>query len=412
MRARRVVRENEPFSGLSAADTVCLQQRLGGLVRVRGRHVRIIRVVGHVLLPSGTLLCVQSAKASTAALLAWLAYADPSLRALDLGARLDHFGAEGDLGALLVRLFVAELDAAIRRAGLVLDYRREHERGGFVRGAIDFRRLIRDGHNLAKITSTSWRRRRDTPLNRLFAAALAKVRGDPLLRGVAPELVEGLRTRFADVEGRVDAALLEGKTPLQRTESAFQRAFDLARVLLMHGGQGEGSETDGVAFLVNLEGLFETTVARAFTESVLVKARPQAPLHYRIGLGGRPLRRRTLRIDVLCEREGRSFVVDAKFKAKISAGNVQQMVTYVAMTGARGGALVLPGAAADDGLIEVGVRGPSAEAETILLQVLHLDTTATSLEGWRRSTADLVARALAGPGLTGVSTAKAPTSGR
>lgn len=404
MRARRVVRENEPFSGLTAADTVSLQERLGGLVRVRGRHVRIIRVVGHVLLPSGTLLCIQSAKASTAALLAWLAYADPSLRSLDIGARLERFGAEGDLGTLLARLFVAELDAAIRRSGLVLDYRRQHERGGFVRGAIDFRRLIRDGHNLAKITSTSWLRRRDTPLNRVFAAALARVRSDPMLRDAAPESVDALRTRFADVETRVDVALLEGKTPLQRTESAFQRAFDLARILLMHGGHGEGRETDGVAFLINLEGLFEATVARAFAESGRVRARPQAPLHYRIGLGGRPLKRRTLRIDVLCDGDGGPFVVDAKFKAKVSAGNVQQMVTYVAMTGARGGALVLPGAAGDDGLIEVVVRPSPEGTETIRLQVVHLDTTATSLEGWRRSAADLVARALAGTDKTTSST--------
>ena len=394
IRPERVVFENRPFSGLGAADIVSLQQRLGGLVRIRDRRVRIIRVIGHVLLPSGTLLRIQSAKASTAAVLAWLAYADPSCRSLDIGARLERFGDEGDLGALLARLFITELDGTIRRSGLVQDYNRVCERGGFVRGAIDFRRLIRDGHNLAKISSASWQRRRDTPLNRVLAAALARVHRDPLLRAVAPDLLDALRAGFSDVEASADAALLEGKTPLQRTEAAFQGAFDLARVLLMRGGQGEGNEHGGIAFLVNLEGLFERTVARAFDDSARVSAQSQAPIHYWIGLGRRQRRRRTMRVDVLCSLGGTPLVVDAKFKEKVSAANVQQMVTYIAMTGARGGALVLPGKAAEDGVIEVAMRPSPERIEHIYLRIVHLDTTSTTLDGWRRSAADLVARAL------------------
>jgi hypothetical protein len=77
------VLENQAFA-LSDEDASFLQRRLGGLFEPRTDGWAVCRMVGHLRLPSGVILRIRSPKASTASLLSWLAYVDPSLASLRL----------------------------------------------------------------------------------------------------------------------------------------------------------------------------------------------------------------------------------------------------------------------------------------------------------------------------------------
>lgn len=106
--------ENQSFT-LPAEDVAFLQRRLGGFLEHRVDGWAVCRVVGHVALPSGTVLRVRSPKAATASLLSWLAYVDPSLASLRLLGRVPEALYHGDVAAVVAQLFVAETLAAASR---------------------------------------------------------------------------------------------------------------------------------------------------------------------------------------------------------------------------------------------------------------------------------------------------------
>ena len=76
---RLEILENEPAQ-FDDEDLGHLQRLLGGLLERRRSGHAICRVVGQIALPSGTTLSISSPKARLASVLAWAAYADPSLR--------------------------------------------------------------------------------------------------------------------------------------------------------------------------------------------------------------------------------------------------------------------------------------------------------------------------------------------
>src|SRR5690606_28284534 len=119
--AVRAVFENEPVA-FPAEDVVALQARLGGLLERRERGWAVCRVVGQIALPSGDTLVISSRKASSASVLAWAAYADPTLAALRALGRLPASAREGELTTVTARLFLEALLEASARSGLVRCY--------------------------------------------------------------------------------------------------------------------------------------------------------------------------------------------------------------------------------------------------------------------------------------------------
>lgn len=386
------VLENEPIQGLASDDLAFLQRRLGGRLVSRRRGWAIVRVVGHVVTPSGRLIRIRSSKSSTSALLAWLGYADPTLVALRLDTLAAGVTDEGDLGPLLSRVFLRALRAAVERNGVSRSYARTETRSPAVRGAINFTRLVADGHNMARIPCATWTRAVDTPLNRILSAALHRVAVDPALSASDDRDLARLASIFREVPiTRVSPRPTH--EPLSRMEGVFRPAYELALLLLRRSGLGDGSKRPGLSFLVDLERLFEQAVQRAFRES------PLQPCYERkmvviTKVKGAQRKAVPMYLDVLCHTEQGRLVVDAKFKHEPSAANIQQITTYCALTGASQATLVLPGTAAQDFEFEVATAAYGLPRK---IRIVHFDTHGSSASAWQSAARDLVGRASCPP---------------
>lgn len=389
----RTIVENEPFTGLTEDDSRFLQRRLGGRLQLRPKGWVISRYVGHIVTPGGTALRLVSSKASVADLLAWLAYVDPSLRLLQADAVQAGLSGAGDLATLLARLFLRELLVTIERYGLTMKYRRTTTRGAAVRGPIDFQRLIADGHDLTRIQCAIWTRAPDTALNRTLSAAIRRISVDPVLRMAAGEQLTIAQRHFHQVPTTGVEASLQRGYPLARTEEPYRTAYEFARLVLRTGGLGDGATHRGFAFLVDLERLFESAVQRAFGDAPsIVSCDRQARVYY-TRRTAHNAERVAMFIDVLCRTTDHVVVVDAKFKHDINSANIQQMLAYCYMIGARCGALVLPGKARDDSEVEIAPLS-AALNPPLHIRIVHFDVSQSTLSGWHRAATDLVRRTL------------------
>ncbi|PRP94894.1 5-methylcytosine restriction system specificity protein McrC [Enhygromyxa salina] len=385
----RVVYENEPFAA-SPEHASHLGRLLGGNFGVSADGMRIVRVAGSLRMPDGSTLCIRSRKAPLACLLTWAAYAYPELSALRHVSRSDHGGEQGDVAAALARVFCDELSRAIQATGLLRHYRRQEQVSSVVRGRIDFARMSRMGANLAQVPCIVFSRLPNTPLNGLLAAALASIQRVSVMRAAAGPALGPLTALFAEVQPRVEPALVSGKLPLTRLERPFEPSVALALLLAHAHGLTEGTGVRGLSFLINLANLFERSVARALTRS-LPGARAKVQLPYRRGPVDASVHGGSMEIDVLLERcDGdRPVIVDAKYKTTPASANLQQTLTYCWMTGARQAVLVFPKGMLSD---LRPFRYRNVDGSRITVHLVELATDSDTLQGWEEAGERLVAR--------------------
>jgi hypothetical protein len=388
---RRTVFENEPFRA-SAEEEVHLRRILGKSLERDGRALRIVRVAGHLRMGDGRVLAIRSRKAGPASLLSWLAYGDPALAALRaLGPLPDH-SDEADFGSLVARVFCLETWRAVQSSGLLRAYHRQHVRSAVVRGRIDFARMARGGGDLSRTPCIVFSRLPLTPLNCLLSAAVGQIRRDPELRGAAGPTLAPLAALLAEVPPSVDRALLDDRRPLSRLEQPFSTSAALARLILRSAGLGAGHEHGSISFLIDLAGLFERTVARAFHDSHLASIVKRPVTIYRTSSQEVVLEHRVpMELDVfLPSVGGQPVVVDAKYKRSVSAANLQQMAAYCWLTGARRAVLVCPAGLLEDRRSYLLPAGQDPAA-TISVDVAELDLGNRTLAGWHEAARKLVA---------------------
>jgi len=381
------VYENQAFE-LDPADAAELRRRLGGFLERRADGWAVTRLVGHVVLPSGALLRIRSPKAPVASVLAWMAFVDPTLSSLRVGRRGVPVHATGDIGALTARLFVDEVLHAAAQHGLRRTYRVQRQRTATVRGAIHFPSLARSGGELSSLPCDVWERRPQTPLNALLAAAVERIRRDPVMRAACRGELAQVESLLAGVTPRVDPGLLSGRTALARTDAGFEGACALARLLLRTTGLSDGDALAGRAFLVNLEALFERTVVQALRESGLT-VHAKHPARYQRTDATGTTHTATFELDALLPAVPGlgPLVVDAKYKSAISAANLQQMVTYRYLTGARHAVLVTP--CGSSAAYRFDTPWPTGPVE---VRTLPLDVTGGTVAEWRQAGRDLTGR--------------------
>jgi len=388
----RVVDEGEPFE-IDREDRETLQRLLGAnLETLHDGRFRVSGLVGHVALPSGSQLRIQSRKASARSLFAWMAFADPSLGALKELGRVPDSVATGDLSSVASRLFCTELLRVASRHGLRRSYHRVRNEGATIRGRIDFNRLSRLGGNASRVPCVAWERLPSTPLNRFLAFAAVVIRRDTALAAAAGSHLAEVEALLVGIPPEVDGGLLAARRPLTRVEQPYELACALARLIVKSSGVAEGTQEAGPAFLIDIAWLFERGVAQALLESPYV-ARPKERLPYAISEPSTHLadHRGAMEMDVFLPRfSGRSVIIDAKYKSTVASSNLHQLVTYCYMTGARHGVLVFP----DAGTAPVGRRytfsSPAAPLSDLRIDVLVLSTTAESIDGWRAAGRTLV----------------------
>ena len=364
-----------------------LRRQLGARLEVRQDGWAITRLVGHLTLPSGTTLRIRSPKAKAASVLSLMAYADPSLKELRLLGLLADGASDDDVGALAARLFVRELLRVIRRQGMQRSYRRVRVKTATVRGSIDFARLCQMGGELSRMPCVVWERLPHTKLNQLFASAIQRISRDTNTRSVCRQGLQQLAALFSTVPGVIDRDLVNGRAQLARHEQPFATALALARIVLLGANLVDGEQAPGPAYLINLESLFERAVVQAVRRSgvaVLTKA-PVPYVSKAYGPDGIEARPRAMQMDLYCPSTPRGpLVIDAKYKSKVSSGNLQQMVTYCYVTGARQAVLVLP-VGSPQPRISYHFRSTDAEQRAVTVDVAYFPTNGRSVAAWEQN---------------------------
>ena len=379
------VLENATFA-ISPLDLEYLHRTVGGHLERRHNGWAVTRLVGHLALPSGTVLRIRSSKATAASLLAWMAFVDPALAGLRWFQRVPSVAAEGDVAAYTAKLFFTELFDVLARHGVARRYRREPTLSPVVRGGIDFTALSRMGGNLSRLPCRVWERLPDTPLNRLVVAAIEVVGRDPVLRPAFQQDLGRARAAFLGIAPMVSPDALSGRVVPDRVESAFGTAYALARIIVRGSHLGDGGALGAPGFLVNLEALFEKTVVRAITACGLA-ATPKARVPYwRVNERGIEAPA-SMEADLLIHDPSLGqVVVDAKYKAPVSSGNLQQIVAYCLLLGAQCGVLVVPAGAVVD---RRSYLFRSSELGEIRVHDVELRTAAASVQDWKANAAAL-----------------------
>jgi 5-methylcytosine-specific restriction endonuclease McrBC regulatory subunit McrC len=390
----RIVYENEPFDA-TPDERAALRRLLGSRLEVDGASVRIVKMAGHVVMPDKSVLQIRSRKATAASLLAWVAYADPAFRGVQVLGSIPKSADAGDLASTVSRAFCVATVRALEQSGLLRAYTRQQVRTATIRGRIDFARMAQTGGDLSRTPCTVFTRLPHTPLNRLLAAALELIRRDPVMREGAQSLLAPLTATFADVPPGLDRELLAGRRPLTRLEQPFGAAFALAKLIVRTLGLLGGQSVAGLSFLFDLATLFEQAVVRALSDAPCEVIAKHPVRHVRRDPTGFSIPSTAMALDVFIPNlDGRSLVVDAKYKTKVASSNLQQMVAYCWLTGARTAALVFPSGQ----LTRLGsYTFPSTHPgdSPIEIHLVELELGAADLRGWERSGANLV-RAIAG----------------
>ncbi len=383
--------ENEAFHA-THSDAEYLRSLLGCLVEARPNGVAITRVVGHLKLPSGAVLRIRSSKASAASLLSWIAYVDPQFTELRLLGQLDRSSDEGDIAAVAAQMFTRELLAIARRSGLIRAYKSSKVRLSTLRGRIDFGELGRRAGSVSAMPCVVWERVADTRLNRFLAETVNCIVRDPVMRWSCPRELAAVQVLLGGVRPDVDPGLLNGSRPLDRTERAYDGVVAIARLILQHTYLREGERRPGLAFLVNIEALFEKAVCRAFFEAGLDVVRKQ-PVRYVRETGERN-GTHTFQPDLFCSNERIGpLVIDAKYKTTISSANLQQVLAYCFLTGARRAVLVVPkgdATQAESYLFTPGRRWAGLDHCRVRVDVVSLDTTGQDIASWRANSRSMV----------------------
>lgn len=407
--------EGEAFEMVDSRDLDWLARRLRGSLRRRHDGWVVVQRVGWMQLPSGGGLRIQSRKANPRAILAWLAYADPSLRDLEISARGPVNAADGELDGFVAAAFATTVLDAVARHGLGRGYERTAVEGSTVRGRIDFARLSRQGGNLARLPCTTWLRLPSTPVNAFLAAALQRARCVPALCSAIPAELPRLTVALDGVRPYVAQHILDGSRPLPRNELAFAPAVALARLILTRTGLGDGSDRVGASFLIDIAALFERTVAAGFREAGFdASAQHVIPYTAHDASTTDASSSRQFYADVLVRgADGGKTVVDAKYKHRVSSANLHQIVAYSAMVGADSAALVVPADCEDVGRVfrfDLSGRSDAHGGTRLSVRVVGLRTDATTVDGWRAAARDAARYTVRGgatgpPGLHGRSTA-------
>ena len=261
-----------------------------------------------------------------------LRIADGELAALDTQRH--------DLLELLIGLFANRLLAAVRR-GLPRRYVAHEEDLRLLRGRLDVKRqtthlAVRPDRLACRFDELS----ENTPLNRVFKAAVARLAG--LARRPANvRLLAELSSRFEAVAVSPDP--LREPVRLDRTNDAFHTLHRLARLFLRRDWQSTaGGHAEGFALLFPMNDLFEKFIARRLQRAlgagrvVLQSSLHSALVDENVDETDRKRKMFTLIPDAVIDAPDNTIVLDTKWKRLdgadrkrgVEPADVYQLLTY------------------------------------------------------------------------------------
>ena len=347
---------------------------------VRGDDVAIRGAtrVGLVALPSGRRLIVRS-KISGLTLLAWLAYLGefPRLTAWlpDAGVSAGH-----DWPQCIARLFLYALEHVTRH-----HFRKEYvtvrTEDPEIRGRILTAAFARQLHRLPRVPQIQRNRTFDTPFNIVLALALDRLpillssRSDDLRR------VAQLREQWMSISRQTNDAVAAVTAAQWASPPGYHQALQLARLILIGATLDPASNTGGQAFTLPLAIVWERALRRMFDDIASQTGWHRLPDNQRTRRwddpAGRDDPKRWLIVDVIVERSGERWVLDAKYKREFgdeSRMDRFQMCAYAVAFDAVRASLVYPTpkcVVAPRTLLSTAVNGRPLQVDSIGLPMAN-----------------------------------------
>ena len=276
--------------------------------------------VGLVVLPSGRRLIVRS-KIPSLMLLEWLAY-------LGEFPRLTHWlpdvgvAVADDWHKCIARLFLYALEDVTRRH-LRKDYVAVAWDEPTIRGRIVTTALARRLHRLPCVPQVQRRRTIDTPFNIVLALTLDRL---PVLladgRDDDRRRMARLREQWASIPRAIDDPIPAITAAQWASPPGYRGALQLARLILIGAVLDPVSHMGGQAFTLPLAAVWERALRRMFDELASETGWLQVTDSQRTRRwddpAGRDDRKRWLTADVIVQRPGARWVLDAKYKREFA----------------------------------------------------------------------------------------------
>jgi 5-methylcytosine-specific restriction endonuclease McrBC regulatory subunit McrC len=305
--------------------------------------------VGLVVLPSGRRLIVRS-KVPSLKLVEWLAYLGefPELTSWlpDAGVSIGE-----DWAPCLGSLFLYFLECVTRRH-VRKAYEAVEVDAPEIRGRVRATTLGRRLHRLPRVPQIQRRRSLDTPFNIVLALALDRL---PILLADGPRndrvRMARLREQWASIRRDIDDPVAAVTAAQWACPPGYREALQLARLILIGAGAvlDPASRTGGQAFTLPLAAIWETALRRMIGELIdetgwRISARKDHSRRWHDPTG-RDDPKRWLTADVIVERAGTRWLLDAKYKREFgdeSRVDRFQMCTYAVMFNTDRVSLVYP----------------------------------------------------------------------
>ncbi|MDB5342469.1 MAG: hypothetical protein JWP89_846 [Schlesneria sp.] len=272
--------------------------------------------VGLLQLPSGRRIVIRS-KIESLVLLDWLAF-------LGDFPPLDKWLADAgvitgdDFPTCLGRLFLRELES-ITRVHLRKDFTSVISDNSIVHGRILMSQLSRKLHCLPRLPQFHRSRTLNTPYNMVLALALDKVQRLLTKKSLSDTT---LLARLRDEWSIIRRNILDPSRAVTEVQwgcpSGYRTALQLARLILVGAALDPEAGVGGQAFTLSLSSIWERALRQMINEiggeAGWVSARDSDRTRMWDDSAGRNDPNRWLTVDVMAEREGVRWILDAKYK--------------------------------------------------------------------------------------------------
>ena len=286
-------------------------ESVGDKVRVCGTDR-----VGLLLLPSGRRVVIQS-KVPSLAILEWLAFLG-EFPPLKIWLPDPAVTTGEDLYGCIARLFLRELEIVARRF-LRKDFTQVKRRSSTLRGKLLMTPLCRAMHRLPETLQLCRTRTLDTAYNTVLALALDKC---PILLGggalAERRAMAHLRDSWANVSRDISDVVSAVTEAQWASPPGYRVALQLARLILIGAALDPSSGKGGQVFTLSLAAIWENSLRRLFAELQDATGWTRLADAERTRRWDDPVgkmdKNRWMTADVMVERHGVRWVLDAKYK--------------------------------------------------------------------------------------------------
>ncbi|MEY4565082.1 MAG: hypothetical protein RLY14_52 [Planctomycetota bacterium] len=354
-------------------NVIDLEERSGNVV-IKGKYR-----TGIVLLPSGRHIVLRT-KLPGIVLLDWLVYLG-EFPDFQHWSQVGNVAADNDWQKVLLKLLLLELDV-VTRWHLRKDVVKLHIESSQVRGRVMAGALATKIWQLPKMPQVIRGRSFDTPANRMLALALKQVMlFQKDLDDDSRKLLFRLRSDWSEITVDDIARHQIAADGLTSAPSGYGNALQLARLILFGASIDSKSGWGGQSFTLSLAGVWERGLRRMCRELAHTTGWRCLPHEQRSRLWddahGEEDPNRMMIADILLQRDGQCWVLDAKYKRDFgneSRNDRFQMCAYAMGFRANRATLVYPSqesSTADQrDLLSVNIGGTQLRVDSLALPMV------------------------------------------